>query len=176
MDFPGLNQCVISQSLMERCGLNEGDTVTVYDDAMQRMELTISGVFDNYIYNYLIVHADSVTAQWGEAPEWNAALVNCAEGVDPHSLSATASGLDGVSNVSVNRDTQERFDNMMSSLNYIVIMVVVCAAAQSSPGAPSCTWGRGSFSPTPSVMLVWDRVMQEGAGFTVTAHCAVQPL
>ena len=129
VDFPGLNQCVISQSLMERCGLNEGDTVTVYDDAMQRMELTISGVFDNYIYNYLIVHADSVTAQWGEAPEWNAALVNCAEGVDPHSLSATASGLDGVSNVSVNRDTQERFDNMMSSLNYIVILVVVCAAA-----------------------------------------------
>ena len=127
--FPGMNQCVISRSLMERCGLNVGDTVTVYDDAMQRMELTVSGVFDNYIYNYLIVHADSVIAQWGEAPEWNSALVNCAEGVDPHSLSATASGLDGVSNVTVNQDTRERFDNMMSSLNYIVILVVVCAAA-----------------------------------------------
>ena len=129
IDFPGMNQCVISRSLMERCDLNVGDQVTVYDDAMQRMELTVSGVFDNYIYNYLIVHADSVTAQWGEAPEWNAALVNCAEGVDPHILSATASGLDGVSNVTVNQDVRDRFDNMMSSLNYIVILVVVCAAA-----------------------------------------------
>ena len=129
IDFPGMNQCVISRSLMERCGLNVGDQVTVYDDAMQRMELTVSGVFDNYIYNYLIVHADSVASQWGEAPEWNAALVNCAEGVDPHSLSATASGLDGVSNVTVNQDVRDRFDNMMSSLNYIVILVVVCAAA-----------------------------------------------
>ncbi|MDO5324443.1 MAG: FtsX-like permease family protein [Clostridia bacterium] len=129
IDFPDLNQCVISRSLMERCGLTVGDQVTVYDDAMQRMELTVSGVFDNYIYNYLIVHADSVAAQWGEAPEWNSALVNCAEGVDPHSLSATISGLDGVSNVTVNQDVRDRFDNMMSSLNYIVILVVVCAAA-----------------------------------------------
>ena len=129
VDFPGLNQCAISRSLMERCSLNVGDTVTVYDDAMQRMELTITGVFDNYIYNYLIVHADSVTAHWGEAPEWNSALVNCTEGVNPHSLSATVSGLDGVSNVTVNQDVRDRFDNMMSSLNYIVILVVICAAA-----------------------------------------------
>ena len=129
ISFPGLNECVISRSLMERCGLNVGERVTVYDDAMNRMELTITGVFDNYIYNYLIVHADSVAAQWGEAAEINAALVNCAEGGDPHSLSAAIASLDGVSNVTVNQDVRDRFDKMMSSLNYIVILVVVCAAA-----------------------------------------------
>ena len=129
IDFPGPNQCVISRSLLERCGLDVGDRVTVYNDAMDRMELTISGVFDNYMYNYLIVHADSVAAQWGEAPGINEALVNCAEGGDPHGLSAVITDLDGVSNVTVNQDVRDRFDNMMSSLNYIVILVVICAAA-----------------------------------------------
>ena len=129
LPFPDAGACVISRGLSERCGLNAGDTVTVYDDEMNRMELTISGVFDNYIYYYLITSADSVAAQWGEAPGCNAALVNCAEGEDPHGLSAHIASMDGVSNVTVSQDTRDRFDNMMASLKYIVILVVVCAAA-----------------------------------------------
>ena len=129
LPFPGAGECAISSGLSERCGLNPGDRVTVYNDAMERMELTISSVFDNYIYNYLLADTASVAAQWGAAPDWNAAFVNCAEGEDPHSLSARISAMDGVSNVTVNQDTRERFDNMMSSLKYIVILVVICAAS-----------------------------------------------
>ncbi len=36
---------------------------------------------------------------------------------------------DAVSSVTVNADTLDRFDNMMSSMNYIVLVIIVCAGA-----------------------------------------------
>ena len=126
---PGEGECLVSRGLAERCGFGSGDVVTVYDDQMNRMTLTLTGVFDNYVQDYLITNSGSLTAQWGAPPEINTALVRCAEDSDPHALSARASDVEKVRSVTVSRDTRERFDNMMSSLNYIVIMVVICAAA-----------------------------------------------
>ena len=129
LSFPKTGECVVSRGLAERCGFVPGDVVTVYNDQMNRMTLTLTGVFDNYIQDYLITNTASLAAQWGEAPELNTALVLCREGGDPRALSVRASSAEGVRSVAVSRDTRERFDNMMSSLNYIVILVVICAAA-----------------------------------------------
>ena len=129
LPFPGPGECVVSQGLAERCGFVPGDLITVYNDQMDRMTLTLTGVFNNYVQDYLITGGDSLTVQWGEAPELNTALVRCAEGGDPRALSTRASDAENVRSVTVSLDTRERFDNMMSSLNYIVIMVVICAAA-----------------------------------------------
>lgn len=129
IDFPEAGACVISRGLSERCGLRAGDRVTVYNDQMERMELTVSGVFDNYMNDYLVTGTDSLSAQWQDASGLNAALVLQAESVDPHALSARISDMDGVSSVTVLADVRARFDSMMSSLNSIVILVVICAAA-----------------------------------------------
>ena len=126
--FPAAGECSVSRGLAERCGFSVGDRVTLYDGQMARMELNIASIFDNYIDNYLIAGAESVPESWGDMSP-NTALINCAPDADAHALSAAVSEMEGVSNGGVTLDTRARFDNTLSSLNYIVILVVICAAA-----------------------------------------------
>ncbi len=129
VSFPDVGQCVISRGLMEKCGFETGDTITIYDSDMQRMTLQVSGIFENYIDDYVIARSDAPLGQWSEIPGVNSALINVSEGMEPHALAAQISEMEEVSNVTISADTRSRFDNMMFSLNYIVILVVICAAA-----------------------------------------------
>lgn len=129
VSFPEAGQCIISRGLEERCGFAAGDTITIYDSDMQRMTLQVSGVFDNYIDDYVIARTDAPVGQWNDIPGVNSALLNSREGMDPHALGARISEDENVSNVTISADTRSRFDNMMASLNYVVILVVICAAA-----------------------------------------------
>ena len=64
-----------------------------------------------------------------KAPEFKIVYINIAEGTDLHEAAAFLTNLDNVSAVNVNQDTKDMFSKMMESLNYIVVMVIVCAAA-----------------------------------------------
>ena len=129
LDFPNEGECIVNTGLAQRLGAQVGDTLTVYNAQMERMTLHLSGIFDNYVYNYLIVDSASVAGQWASVPECNTAFVNFAEGQDAGETGAHIAGLETVSNVSVSAEVRGRFENMMSSLNAIVVMVILCAAA-----------------------------------------------
>ncbi len=129
VDFPRQGECIVNTGLAQRFGAQVGDTLTVYNAQMERMTLRLSGIFDNYVYNYLIVGGESVSGQWAEVPESNTAFVNVAPGQDAGAVGAHIAGLDTVSNVSVSSEVRGRFENMMSSLNAVVVMVILCAAA-----------------------------------------------
>lgn len=127
--FPEKGEAVINSKLAEIFDLSPGDTITVRDDGLKEMKLTISGIFDNYVYNYLFVSADSCEEQWGYIPAFKTAYANAAENTDSHESAAQIMSWEGVINVSVNDDTKERVVNMMSSLDYIILLITVCAGA-----------------------------------------------
>lgn len=90
------------------------------------MTVTVSGIFDNYIYDYVYVSADTFRLAGGE-PEWNTAYVNFPDGADAHQAGAQLLGTDNVANVSLSADMITRISSMLDSLNYIVLIVLVCA-------------------------------------------------
>ena len=49
--------------------------------------------------------------------------------VNAHEVSASLMKLEDVAAVSVNADTMDRFESMMGSIDYIVLLVILCAAA-----------------------------------------------
>ena len=55
--------------------------------------------------------------------------VNLPENVDVYEFSAAAMNMENVASVQVNSDMLVRFSSMMSSMNYIVFVVIGCAAA-----------------------------------------------
>ena len=127
--LPGAGEAVISQGLAESLGVGVGDAITVRDSDMNPAQLTISGVFENYVYNYVYVRPNTLEAQWGYAPEVKSAYVAVAEGMDPREEAAALSSLDGVANVSANLDMRDRVNSMMESLDYIVMLIVFSAGA-----------------------------------------------
>ena len=54
--------------------------------------------------------------------------MNVKEGEDVHMAASELMKADAVAAVQMNQDTKERITMMMSSLNYIVVVVILCAA------------------------------------------------
>lgn len=129
VEFPKEGEVVINYKLAENLGIQIGDTVTLTDDEQNSFSVTVSGINQNFVFSYIFLHPDTCINRWKE-PEYKTAYLNCKENQqDIHLLSAELMDLEEVANVTVNQDVQERFENMMSSMNYIVIVIILCAAA-----------------------------------------------
>ena len=128
IDYPGQGGAVISNKLAEEYSVQVGDTITLRDEEMRELHLTITAIQENYIYNYVHISEASWEEQIGEVPKRKTAYVNVKAETDVHETSAALMQLDNVSNVTVNLDTMERVGSMMASLNIIVIAVILSAA------------------------------------------------
>ncbi len=127
--WPGVNEVVINCRVAETMGLNVGDTVSIRDSDLRSMTLTVSGIFDNYVYDYAFVDVASCVEQWGSAPEFKSAYFITADGVDTYTVAADILGMEEVAAVSVNEDFRVRINSMLSSLDYIVLVIIICAGA-----------------------------------------------
>lgn len=129
IDYPQNGQGVINANLAKTLDLNKGDSLTVYDSDMRPLTVEISGLCDNYVYNYLYITADTYEEAFGE-PEINTAFIIAPEGTDDyHKAGAKLMDSDGVASVTVTEDFRNRIDNMMKSLNYVIALVIACAGA-----------------------------------------------
>lgn len=127
--FPGAGEVVLTQNLAEKYHIAVGDEVVLRDTDMNEMTLKVSAICENYFMSYAYVSVETFEDQIGKAPEYKNAMVNLLPDADAHEASAAMMQSEFVTSVTVNADTLERFSQMMSSLDYIVIMVIVCAAA-----------------------------------------------
>ena len=125
--LPGMNQVVLSVGVSEAMGIDIGDSLILRNSDMQSLELTVSGIYDNHVYNYSIVAPETIEAQWGAAPGKQMAFVKLAEDQDVHILGADLSGLPDVMNVSVSEDLAGMVKNMMDALDLVIVVVVFCA-------------------------------------------------
>ena len=126
--YPGPGEGVISNKLADEYGVQVGDTIMLRDQDMQELNLTVTAIQENYIYNYVHISEDAWVEQMGEEPQRKTAYVNVQEDADIHETAAAVMQLDNVANVTVNLDTMERVGSMMASLNIIVVAVILSAA------------------------------------------------
>jgi len=125
--MPGEDEVVLSVGVSEALGIHVGDSVQMRNSDMQTLNLTVSGIYDNHVYNYSIVSPDTIEKQWEEKPEKQMAFVKVSEGQDVHSVSAAIIDMDDVMNVSVSEDLADMVGNMMEALDLVVIVIVFCA-------------------------------------------------
>lgn len=127
--YPGAGEAVISVKYAERLGIRIGDSVTLRDSDMREFTVKITGICTNYVYNYLYLCAESCRDLFGEEPEYKYLWCNIAQGQDVYAAGAKIMNHGNTASVSITEDVKERFGSMMSSLNYIVVLVTFCAAA-----------------------------------------------
>ena len=127
LSMPRVNEVMLSVGVCEALDIQVGDRVTLRNADMERLELTVSGIYDNHVYNYAIVLPETIEAQWGYTPDIQMALVKTAEGQDTYSLSAVITDLDGVMNVAVSEDLADMVGSMMEALDLVVWVIVFCA-------------------------------------------------
>ena len=127
--YPERDEVVLSGGLAESLGVNVGDTVTLTIGKLGAMETVVSGLCDNYVFNYAYLSAQTYREHLYEDPEFSTLYVTAHEGADPYEEGAALLEDDDVGAVAVNEATRDRVDSMLSRLDYIVLVVVLCAAA-----------------------------------------------
>lgn len=127
--YPGAGEAVLSDKIADKSGLKEGDTVRFRDEDGNTFECTISNICENFVYNYIYINEETYREAVGSEPEYGHALFNILQDEDIHEAAAVISDADHVSGASVNQDFRERFDNMIVSMDYIVLVIILCAGA-----------------------------------------------
>ncbi len=135
LEYPGEGEGIINSNLAHTLGVKKGDSLTVYDSEQNALTVKITGLCDNYVYNYLYINDATYRSAWG-APEINTAFIlgTQAAGEDDaelsrHEIGAALMDAESVSSVSVTEDFKARITNMMKSLDYVIALVVLCAGA-----------------------------------------------
>ncbi len=124
---PALGEAILTSNTAEKMNLSVGDTVTIHDDDMNTATLKISGICDNHFANFLYLNEDFKLGKRDGGI--NSAWINATDNVDVHVLSTVFAKMDDVMNVTVVQDTKDRVDTMMTGMDFIVFVVILCAAA-----------------------------------------------
>lgn len=129
IDYPEAGEAVLSDKMAKNFNVSVGDTILLRNSDMQEIEVTVSGIFENHVYNYVILAPETYIEQMGTAPEYKVLYANFSEDTDSYLASAEIMKQDGVISVTINQDIKDRMTNIMSNLNYVVLLVIICAAA-----------------------------------------------
>ncbi|MBO5163085.1 MAG: ABC transporter permease [Ruminococcus sp.] len=129
LDSPQLGEALVSHSISERYNVKTGDDMTLRDENMRELHLKVTGVFENHAYNYVYISKETYEAQLGEEMGLNKAFVNFSDNDDHTKLTTELRGSKNIISAELFENTKERMAEMMSSLDYIVLLVIVCAAA-----------------------------------------------
>lgn len=126
--YPKEGEAVLSKKVAETYAVKKGDTILLRDSDNNEMHLKVTGICENHIYNYVYIAPESYEKQIWDVVFKNV-YVRLPDASDIHEVSAALMKADGVTAVTVNSDMLSRISQMMSCMNYIVIIIIICAGA-----------------------------------------------
>lgn len=127
--YPDSGEAVINNKLASLLGVEKGDTITVEYDDTKKAELKVSGIYKNYVSNYIYISDDTYESDFDKTYEPSALFVTLKDSDRVYDVAEEINDFEGVAAISVNQDVRNSVDDMMVSLNYIIILVVGCAGA-----------------------------------------------
>ena len=129
LSYPQEGEAIVTAKAAQSMGIQIGDEIVLRDADMRQIRVKVTNMCENFVYNYVYISKETYQTQLREKPEYASAFVDVKEGMDIHIAAASASKLDKVMAVSVTQDMRDRISSMMDSLDYIVLLVIVCAAS-----------------------------------------------
>ncbi len=127
--YPSDGEAVISGNFARRMNIETGDTISFIDDELHQLTVTVSGICENYVGDYLYLSAATYEAQVRQEPEYKALWCHINEETDVHAVGTKIMENENVGSISITQDMVDRVKSMLQSLNYIIALVIGCAAA-----------------------------------------------
>ena len=128
----GADSAILTEKTAAQLGLRVGDTFWVETPSGSRMELTLTGITENYIYARLYLSQEQFARYCGSTPvEWNTVFsqTTCTSTDDTDALRAKLLACNYISGVTFTADTTGMLSNLIVCLNYVVGLVILCAGA-----------------------------------------------
>ncbi|MDO4292797.1 MAG: ABC transporter permease, partial [Eubacteriales bacterium] len=127
--WPGVGEAVLNDNLAKRCGIKTGDTIRLSVGDGEELEVRVTALCRNFISNYVYISPETWEEGIGTAPEYRSLYLHTAKGIRDRALAEKLLACDAVSTVSVNADMLNQVENMMGSLDSVVLLIILCAGA-----------------------------------------------
>ncbi len=129
LSLPGAGEALVSVGVAEVLGISVGDTIQVRNSDLESLTLTVAGIYENHVYNYVVVSPETVEEQWGRIPQVQMAFLMVYDDVDVHEAGAAISKFDDVINITVCEDSAGMVAKMMEALELLLVVVILAAGA-----------------------------------------------
>ena len=122
---------VITEKLSKSLGVKKGDKITIENEDGDRKEVEVSAISEMYVDHYVFMSPEYYKSTFGVTNEINtlALKLNDTSTKVEEVLGAELMDNDIVKSVSFYSGLVNNFDNMISSLNIVVIVLIVSAGA-----------------------------------------------
>lgn len=129
VELPGKGEILIDNRLADELSLKVGDEVSLQVGEKKTKPLKVSGIFENYTFYYAYVTGETYEEYFGETFEPKTIYLSLKEGAEQYQMASYLSDMKNASNITVTEDMRIRIQNTMESMNYIVALIICCAAA-----------------------------------------------
>lgn len=122
---------ILTEKLARLYGVVPGDSLTLLDNKNEEFRVKVAAITENYVLHYIYMTPAYYTEVFGEKPVYNTQLLNYSP-QDNHWENAfgerlTANGR--VALVSFSSGVGAAFDETMKSMNVVIVVLIVSAAA-----------------------------------------------
>jgi putative ABC transport system permease protein len=120
---------VLTERLAEELKLKRGDSFLLYNAAGETRTLVLSGITENYVGSFLYMGKDAWEDAFGEAAAVNSLLVknHSEDQLNEDRLIREALASECTAELEVRSRTRQSFDNLLSSIVYVVLIIIVAA-------------------------------------------------
>lgn len=126
----GEDGVVVTEKMASIYGIRAGDTITLKNQDDVTGTFTVSGVCEHYVSNYVYMSPATYRAAFGEDPAYNAVLSKLADDGQQSrdAISAALLDMDKVASLNFTQDNIAQVQNMLQSIDAVVVLIIVCAA------------------------------------------------
>lgn len=124
------NGVIISEKTAKLLNAVEGDTVEIKDEEGGNKQLRIEYICENYLGHYLYITPSYYEKVYGEKPEYNSIVFSVDESCSAKQMEDIGRHvleLNGALSVSYTHDIQKQLDDMLRSLNLVIVVLIISA-------------------------------------------------
>lgn len=122
LNMPEKGEALVSAKIWDKLELSAGDTIEVSDADLRNFTVKVSGAFDNYVDNYIIVSPDTLSEAF-DGCEFNTFFIRTDAAADE------LMKIDGITSISSTKAEKENVDSAVECLNYIIWLIVLFSGA-----------------------------------------------
>lgn len=128
VSLPAVGEAIVNMKVADTLDLSVGDTLTLTDSDMETVQVKVSGIFDNYIYNYIFVSAETYEQLFGQW-QTNSLLMQTESDTLDLTEDLTALGVfTSMTDLTVN---ENNISEALGCLNYILWLILFFSGALS---------------------------------------------
>ena len=123
------DEVILTEKMASLLNVKVGDELTIEDEDRGDQTVTVGAICENYMSHYLYLSPEKYEELYGVPAEYNTIIYSAKDGKDDQieKIGIKLLSMDGVLNVSYTSSIEGRLDDMLRSLNLVIVVLIVSA-------------------------------------------------